>query len=340
MTEQRMILTYSALNTLRNCRMKYKLRYMDEIVPIGRTDDNLAYGTLIHAALERWYKLPPDDNRLFKVLDYIDEACAKRDEDPIIHKHYAHARAMITGYAKTYSKEDFEVLEVEKVFETPITNPTTGAQSRTFYLSGKVDGVVQMKDSGEIYLLEHKTASNVDAAYIEQLWTDTQITLYSSALLALGYKIVGVIYNVLLKSRRRQRRGQTEEEYQQALIKACAKNKTGTSKLKRKQPEKNEDFQARLLSWHERDAYHREVVYLNKTRLATAQEEIWESSQQFLDARRRKRWGINPSQCFSWNRPCEYYPYCSSDFNPNVLENFYTKRTAHEELCPSTPQAL
>ena len=58
------------------------------------------------------------------------------------------------------------------------------------------------------------------------------------------------------------------------------------------------------------------------------QDEVWEVTQQYLDARRRGKWLMNTSNCFSYQRPCEYLPYCQSGFNPNVRDNLYDIRAA------------
>ena len=118
---------------------------------------------------------------------------------------------MVTGYASCYPDENFEVVEVEKSFIGEIRNPDTGRPSQTFVMAGKVDAIVKRPDG--MYLLEHKTASTIDASYLDKLWTDTQIALYSHYLRELGYPIVGVIYNVLLKSRLQQKAGESEAEY-------------------------------------------------------------------------------------------------------------------------------
>ena len=62
--------------------------------------------------------------------------------------------------------------------------PHTGRQSQTFRIAGKVDGIVRCHDG--LYLLEHKTASTIDASYLDKLWTDTQIALYCYYLRELG----------------------------------------------------------------------------------------------------------------------------------------------------------
>ena len=98
-------------------------------------------------------------------------------------------------------------------------------------------------------------------------------------------------------------------------------------------PETNEEFQGRLAAWYAKpEAFHREFIYLSEDRLAMLQDEVWEITQQYLDARRRGKWLLNTSSCFSYQRPCEYLPYCQSGFNPNVVDNLYEITPPHEEL--------
>jgi len=169
------VLTYSALNTFRNCPRKYKLRYVDNL---RRPEDPeaLAFGTVIHEALRLWYTLPANGHRLLAVLDFLDKQFPASDADSRQKAQWQLARAMMLGYAARYAEEEFEVLHVEKEFEGEIRNPDTGRLSQTFTIAGKVDGIVRTAD--ELYLIEHKTASSLTADYLDRLWTDTQIALY------------------------------------------------------------------------------------------------------------------------------------------------------------------
>jgi RecB family exonuclease len=324
------LLTYSALNTFRNCPRKYKNRYLDNLRPRERAEA-LSFGSVIHTAIELWYRSSNTESRLRDVLAYIDDAFENRlvDSNLMVQLHLA--TAMIRGYAERYGTEEFEVVEVEKEFVGEIRNPDTGRQSQTFRIAGKVDGIVRCHDG--LYLLEHKTASTIDASYLDKLWTDTQIALYCYYLRELGYPIVGVIYNVLLKSRLKQGKGETQEEYEVRHAELAAKNKSGKSTAKRQMPETDDEFQSRLTEWYSRpEAFHREFIYLSEDRLAMLQDEVWEITQQYLDARRRGKWLLNTSNCFSYQRPCEYLAYCQSGFNPNVADNLYEIALPNEEL--------
>jgi hypothetical protein len=279
-----------------------------------------------------------DPNRLQAVLDFIDQQFPERVGDDSQKAAWHLARAMFTGYAARYPDEDFEIVEVERTFTGEIRNPDTGRGSQTFEMAGKADAIVRRPDG--LYLMEHKTASSIDGNYLDKLWTDTQIALYSFYLRQLGYPIVGVIYNVLLKSRLKQRAGETQQEYETRHAELAAKNKSGRSSAKRQMPESDDEFQTRLAEWYARpEAFHRELIFLSEDRLAMLQDEVWEITQQLLDARRRGKWLMNTANCFAYQRPCEYLPYCQSGFNPNVRDNLYDIVPPHEELTPAESDA-
>ena len=326
------VLTYSALNCFRNCPQKYKLRYVDQLRR-PEPPENLAFGTVVHEALERWYTLPADNHRLLMVLDFIDSQYPNREADAKEKAAWHLARAILMGYAERYGREEFEVVHVEKPFEAEIRNPETGRLSQTFTIAGKVDGIVRLASDGELYLLENKTASSLTSDYLDRLWTDTQIALYCFYLRQQGFPVVGVIYNVLLKSRLQQRVGETDQEFEDRRMVLAAKNKSGKSTARRQEAESDEEFAARLHEWYVRpEAFHRERIYLSEDRLAMLQDEVWEITQQYLAARGRGKWLMNTSNCFSFQRPCEYLPYCQSGFNTNVRDNLFQVVPAHEEL--------
>ena len=75
------LLTYSALNTFRNCPRKYKNRYLDNLRPRERPDA-LSFGSVIHTAIELWYRSSDAESRLRDALAYIDDAFENRVVDP------------------------------------------------------------------------------------------------------------------------------------------------------------------------------------------------------------------------------------------------------------------
>jgi len=322
-----MVTTYSMWNQFRNCRKAAELRYLQHLVPFER-DRNLHFGSQIHECLELWHR----QRDLVRVLDLIDRRCAARAQDEDQKRDWHLATAMMQAYAERYAEEEFEVVALEQVFEGPIVNPATGAASRSFLLAGKVDGIVRI--GGEYFILEHKTASQIDSDYLERLWTDFQITLYAHYVeQTLGIPITGILYNVLVKARLQQSKGETEEDFEARRAELLTKSKTGRTTARRREPESDQDFQRRLAEKYEDPAmFHRERLYLSRDRFDVLRSELWELTQAFLDARRRGVFYQNTSFCFNYQRPCPYFALCRSNGNPNVIENFYQRVEPNEEL--------
>lgn len=323
----RMITTYSMWSKFRNCRKACEWRYLKELVPLER-DPTLAYGSIIHACLELWHR----HRDLDRVLDHVNVTYPERQGDERQRADWHLATAMMKGYAACYPKEEFEIVALEKSFEGAIINPATGAASRSFSLAGKVDGIVKI--SGQYFLLEHKTASLIDSGYLERLWGDFQIQLYCWYIeQTLGWRISGIVYNILAKAKLRQRQGETEEEYQARCAELIAKSKTGKTSAQRKLPETDEEYQARLADWYAQpDAFHREMLFVSRDQFQTLRTELWELTRSFLDARRRGVFYQNTSMCFTYGRPCAYFPLCRSGGSPNVSANFFRHEPPHTEL--------
>ncbi len=324
--------TYSFWNAFRNCRKSNEWRYVRELVPIER-DPNLSFGTLIHRCLDLWHSQRAPS----VVFDFIDRSFPDRLRDEYQRRNWHLAVAMMRGYAARYSTEEFEVVALEKVFEGPIINPATGAASRTFVLAGKIDGI--LKINGRYWLLENKTAASIDSSYLEKLWTDFQIVLYSHYVeTALGFPIAGILYNILGKARLQQSEGETEEEFEVRRAELIAKSKSGKSSAKRKLPESDDDFQARLAEKYTDPAmFHREALFLSRDQIDSLRAELWELTQAYLEARRRGVFYMNSSYCFNFRKPCPYFSLCRSNGSSVVMENLYERRPPNEELQDDAP---
>lgn len=327
------ILTYSALSKFLSCRLSYKRRYIDKLVPKEKAEA-LMFGSVIHKCLEIWHNLANGVLAGVKVKEVLK---ASYPEFNVIgssdSKNYARAFSMMWGYSGKYPLEDFEVIALEKQFQVPIINPDTGRCSKSFEIAGKIDGLIKL--DGEYFILENKTASILNDTYKDRLWSDFQITLYAHYISeAMGIPIAGVIYNVLVKAKLKQKEGETEEEYLARYEEACFKNKTGDSNVQKKEPESNEAYLARLVAKYTEDSdkmFYREKIYFTDRRIEYIQRQVWQLTQALLEARKNGTYYCNTANCFKYNRACQYYPLCSSDDHPAVLNN-YEVVEPHEEL--------
>lgn len=334
----KLLTTYSLWSTFRNCRRAAYWRYVRELVPRIAIAKPLAFGQLIHSCLESWHL----GSSLGDVLTIVDKAYPGHSSSPSTpaHAQWHLARAMMRGYSSRYpAPEDWRVIALEHQFDGQITNPATEATSRTFYMGGRVDGVVamvapEMGPTERVWILEHKTASTIDANYLDKLWTDFQTALYALYVEnTLNLKVTGVIYNVLAKAKLQQHQGETEAEWEERRAELCAKNKSGKTTAVRAVGETDDEFAARLDAWYAAaDKFHREQLILSRDQIGFIQCEVWELTQQWLDCRRRDVWYQNPSYCMTPGRSCPYWPICSSSDNPNVIDNLFEPKAAHEEL--------
>ncbi len=306
----------------RDCRKKAYWRFAERLEPLEAAW-NLRFGRLIHECLESWH----ESRDLALTLAVIDEACATRESNLEAKRTWHLARAMMTGYAARYEKEDFAIVALGATFRGDIVNPATGKKSRSFCLSDRVDGVVRLGDKN--YLLEHRTASSVDDDYLKRLWADFQVTLRANYIeRQLEMPISGVVYDILVKAKLKQSPGESVLEFSKRRDALIAKSKSGKSKAKQQLPESDETFAARLAARYSAPSmFHREIVEFDNQRRAELSFELWELTQSLLDARRRNAWYPNTSFCFHYRRPCEYLALCQSNGAASVKDKLYRVRT-------------
>jgi len=329
---EKKLLTYSALSTYRKCPMRYNLRYEKNLIPYY-IDEKLFFGGVIHKALESWHGVNGEfELRKNLVLEKIDEECQGWEANREKRRVRILAKEMMLAYMDKYRNDDLEIVASEYEFDGQIINPRTKAESKTFSLKGKVDGIV--KTSQGLFLIEHKTTSRLMDDPEDKLWEDTQVGIYVAYLRDLGFDIVGVIYNELVKCSLIQRKGESEKAFQERYNELCAKSKTGKSTAKRQVPESDEEYAERVREWYQSgDRFQRTELYLSDKQIDLVRQDIWGMTQQFLDARRRDDWFCNRESCNTFYGDCAYRRYCQSNYDDTVRrEMFEIAVTPHTEF--------
>lgn len=341
------IFTQSRVNGMFRCAKQQYYRFILGLVRQSQyegEDDghNLSFGSLIHNCLEIWHEPSDatDDERIDGIVALIDDTYADRQQDPWKKQSWHYAVAMMEAYIARYphDAEAFEVLECEKFFCGPIINPATGAKSKAVIFAGKTDISAQKKLDASRGLLEHKTASSIDASYLEKLWTDLQIIAYALYMEEQeGEPVRWVIYNILAKPKLKQSAGETEEEYQLRLAELTANSKTGRpSKAKRKMPETDEEFHIRLREWFDADPQrlHREEILVDRTQFNEVRTELWTMTQLFLYMRRNNSWPRNRQACHAFGRRCQYFEVCTGrpEEEAQLIDLYLEKKSPHQEI--------
>ena len=352
--KEKTVLTQSALGDFRNCRAKYRWRFVENLrTPI--TNVNYFFGSIIHDALEVWHA-----TRNLKYAFHVIDKSFNWQNDYEQNDARLMARAMMQHYASQYANEQFKIVELEYPFELDIKNPESTGISQTYKIRGKADGLV-VDEQGRYWLLEHKTASQVDGNYLSRLWGDFQIAFYSYALeRALDIKIFGVIYNVLVKTRikrkygesdndfirrkdevagtssAKQKANESDEDYATRHSEACEKNRqTKLAKIEQKVTETDEHFESRLLAnYQEKElSVMRETIIMSRDRFEEIEEEVWELSKALLHAKNRGHYYKNNAFCFFYNRECAYSGLCAAGERwPNIAENLFEIKEPHQEV--------
>ncbi|HEY3376260.1 MAG TPA: PD-(D/E)XK nuclease family protein [Armatimonadota bacterium] len=329
------VVTQTMLKELRRCPMRVYWRTIREIAPLER-DADLYFGTFIHACQEIWH----ETHDMGAVQEHIDWECSLRSENPDINTMWHKATAMMLGYAMQWPADDFTITACEQSFEVPIVNPESGRPSRSFVLAGKIDRIAEYQ--GETWLLEFKTASNIDEVYLDKLSNDFQSRVYKVGYARhTGQAVGGVIYDVAEKSRLVQSQGETEEEFEVRYAELCAKNKSGKSTATRKLPGSDADYQARLREQYTDPAkFYRGYLYFSADKIREVEAEIWMLTQQFAAMRRHDWFFKNDDSCFQWNKRCPYYRLCHCNDPEPLIALYYEYKPAHAELQDTGNEAI
>lgn len=255
-------LSYSRARAFMNCRQRYAWQYIHHIRPKDDAQP-LYFGRAIHAALESFYKYRNECAAMDAIRD-----CKLGEQDE------TKAIILFAKYLEHYDADRFDVVDVEKEFTAPIYNPDTNRPSRTWNMTGRVDAVIRLPEG--LFIVEHKTASVIDMAYISRVTIDLQIATYAVALSRIyGEPVVGCIYNIIKKPLHQMKKGETEEEFEKRRAELLAKSKTGKTSAKKREPETPDEFLRRLAGEIDDSYFVREIVRFDDQALADGQRDIW-----------------------------------------------------------------
>jgi len=266
-----LIVTTSSRSAFRRCPLpqkwywQYVMGYKEKNVA-----DALFFGIGVHEALAEWYLLGrkrgphPADTFAKWHGDEVREIRANyadRDSEyGIDEAKYENSLdlgiSMLEGYIDEYGRDpDWSVIAIERPFKVRVIKDGKVIA----YFMSTWDGVYRDRRDDRIYLMEHKTAAQIQLAYLELddqggiYWALAGSILRSEGVLKEGEEIAGITYNFLRKSVADERPRNAGGEYL---------NKNGT--VSKKQPP---------------DRYVRELVERSarerKTQMDRLADEVW-----------------------------------------------------------------
>jgi hypothetical protein len=201
-------ITHSESRTFWTCQKKHWYAYIERLTPI-RKAPALWLGTYVHAGLDLYYQGKADFLATIAKSIEDDLVLAREDypnlwpeDDEKMDSEKALALAMLEGWPAYVAENDldceFEAVATELEFEMRLPTPQGGPSHCIF--RGKVDGIARHTPTGNLFLIEHKTAKQVGDAYINQLQLDPQVPAYMAGIReCYGYDTIGCIYNILRK---------------------------------------------------------------------------------------------------------------------------------------------
>lgn len=283
-----LILTASNTKQFMTCRMAYYCRNELGLVP-RYTKRGLSIGKAFHKG-EETHSI----EEAMKSLQTFYPSNQNEADELEIAK--AVVQAMLEGYWNRFPS--FENSEPEVKFDLPLLDP--GGKPTEHHVRGKIDRRARLNN--RTWLVENKTATQVDRTYIEKLDLDHQTTTYFDAAYRLELDPAGVIYRVVRKPSIRPKKNETIPQFCERVVR---------------------DYQERPEFY-----FFEERLYRTQADLKQFEAELWGIAQDILTARREKRWYRNTSRCADWGK-CDYLPLCR---RVEGSEDLYVFRAPNSEL--------
>lgn len=177
-----------ALTMHQTCPAKFELGMLQHWRPRMKAAA-LGFGTSFHAGLAAWYKTGEVTKALLAIRESWDPESPMDD-----YRTLERCAATMLEYVKIYPVENFRILEVEVPFLLPLGLCTDDGEAIEY--GGIFDMLVEF--GGNVYVMEHKTTSQMGPLYFNQYKPNNQVTGYVWGAAALsGHRVAGAIINAI-----------------------------------------------------------------------------------------------------------------------------------------------
>lgn len=201
----RVVVSYSELDTFRQCPFKHDLAYNQRWTKTQEQDSALNKGKLWHLVLEAHYQvIQAAQHVLGRRIHKAEEADVLEDcwraVVPLIANPDTGEQTevqgliewMYRGHVAKYGADlDWLIVGVEHSAEVPLP-AVTGRKSNRYYLKIKIDLVVRDRE-GRLLVIDHKSCANLPND--KQLDIDDQFGLYTAGMRALGHPIFSAVHS-------------------------------------------------------------------------------------------------------------------------------------------------
>lgn len=182
-------ISWSEVSTYRSCPHKHELQYLERWSMTPPDHTALGKGIMYHLAMETHYNaIKAGEEPKVAVHNLMGEwRRVGRDVDTIELIEW-----MYDGHVRLYGNdEQWEVIAVEYAFEFPLLD--ADGKPTGFKLKGKIDVIVRDRETGRVFVVDHKSCSALPKQ--RELDLDDQMGLYLWGLKKLGKNPMGAIYS-------------------------------------------------------------------------------------------------------------------------------------------------
>lgn len=178
------IYSHSKLETFEQCRLKFKYRYIDKIIPEVAKGIEAYLGEIVHKTLE-WLYIQVLKNTIPSINDVISFYSEKWQENysedmPIVNKtmtakdYFNRGVEFLVNYYMKYHPFQDNTIATEKRIEIDLDN--SGEKK----LIGYIDRLAHNLETNEIEIHDYKTSNSV--LFKEKAENSRQLSIYSLAI--------------------------------------------------------------------------------------------------------------------------------------------------------------
>jgi RecB family exonuclease len=174
-----MRVSYSALETYKQCPLKFKYQEIDRI-RVPKTIEAL-FGGAIHRVLKKMFEKTPLFPTLDELLDFFNKLWtedAKDEDEKIFNAYLEEGYLLLKNFYKKNPPWNFNVLELESRFEVIIKDPKN---NENHVLAGIIDRIDKATEDDLYEIIDYKTSKRMPSK--EDLDQNAQLSIYNLGLL-------------------------------------------------------------------------------------------------------------------------------------------------------------
>jgi len=176
-----MRISFSLLETYKNCPLKFKYQQLDKI----KTPKNIeaVFGNAIHSSLKKLFERTPLFPSLDEVIDHFQNNFAEKVESLNLEPDTiaAYTKEGITLLKNFYKKNppwNFNVVELESRFSVILEDPEN---KETHILAGIIDRIDKHEENGAYEIIDYKTSKRMPSQ--DDTDKNLQLSIYNLGLL-------------------------------------------------------------------------------------------------------------------------------------------------------------